>query len=282
MRDEAMSNGFEHRTVLKRALTCMLVAAGAVAAPLSAAEAQDGGAADLANQTANPVASLAILPFQFNYNSGFGTEDADQVLLNVQPVLPFSISEDWNLITRTILPVVWQEGFSPGQSDEFGLGDTVQTFFFSPKAPGPGGLIWGAGPVFLWPTATDNSLGADEWGVGPSAVALVQEGPWTIGVLANHIWSYAGSGSNVSSTFLQPFVNYTWPSATSVYLNTESTYDWKGDQWSVPINAGVRQVFKVGDQMMQAGVGVRYWADSPRSGAEDFGARIDFNFLFPR
>ncbi len=107
-------------------------------------------------------------------------------------MIPFSLTEDWNLVSRTIMPVLWQNDVAPGVKDRSGLGDTTQSLFFSPKAPTSGGLTWGAGPVFLLPTATDDLLGGDKWGAGPTAVALTQRGPWTVGVLANHIWSFVG------------------------------------------------------------------------------------------
>lgn len=238
--------------------------------------------ADLANKLANPVANLISVPFQFNWDDGFGPKDGDRLLLNIQPVIPFSLTEDWNLITRTIVPVISQDAFFAGDDSDRGLGDTVQSFFLSPAATTAGGITWGAGPAFLWPTATDRELGNSKWGVGPTGVILRQHGRWTMGGLANHIWSYAGDADRdaVSSTFLQPFINYTLPSATSFYLNTESTYDWEHEQWSVPINAGVRQILTIGSQKVQIGAGVRYWAEAPDDGPEGFGVRADLILLF--
>jgi hypothetical protein len=160
----------------------------------------------------------------------------------------------------------------------------LQSLFLSPAAPGPGGLIWGAGPVFLLPTATDDLLGADKLGLGPTAVVLRQSGPWTYGLLANHVWSVAGSDrtGDLSSTFVQPFLAYTTTDAWTVSLNTESTYDWKAEQWSVPINLSVSKVLQIGPQLVSVAAGVRYWAESPASGPEGFGARLTFTLLFPR
>jgi hypothetical protein len=259
--------------------------AGAVTAlALAAPAAAQQDAAALANATANPVADLAVVPFQFNWNDGFGTEDAGQMLLNIQPVVPFVLNDRWNLITRTIIPIVNDDGpFFPGADEVSGVGDVFQSFFFSPREPGPGGLIWGAGPVILWPTATEERLGGDTFGLGLTGVALQQTGRWTYGGLANHVWSIdADPDGEISASFVQPFVNYTLPSATSFYLNTESTYDWNDNQWSVPINAGVRQIVPLGGQVVQIGAGVRYWAQSPENGPEDWGFRLDFNLLFPR
>ena len=143
-------------------------------------------------------------------------------------------------------------------------------------------MTWGLGPVGYYPTNTNNLLGPDKWGLGPTFVALVQPGQWTIGMLANQIWSVGGSHNdqNISSTFLQPFIVYTLKSHTSFALNTESTYDWENSQWTVPINLMVQQVFKIGKQPMALQVGGRYYADAP-TGYAHWGARLNLTFLFP-
>jgi hypothetical protein len=237
---------------------------------------------ELAKALANPVASLISVPFQFNYNGNFAPEDGEQYYLNIQPVIPISISENWNLISRTILPIVNQDDIAPDFEHRVGFGATTQSFFFSPKHPTAAGLVWGVGPAFLVPTATDG-IATNQWGAGVTGVGLVQRGPWTVGGLANHLWSVTGNDEDgeISQTFLQPFVNYTTPRATSFFLNTESTYDWEAEQWSVPINAGVNQLVKIGEQRVQLGGGVRYWAESPEFGPQDWGARLVVTFLFP-
>ena len=238
---------------------------------------------DLAKKLSNPVAALISVPVQANYDDSIGPNDGERWTINVQPVIPITLNEDWNLISRTILPIVDQKDVVPGSS-ESGIGDIVQSVFFSPKAPTAKGLIWGAGPVFLLPTASDDLLGAEKWGIGPTGVVLKQQGPWTFGALANHIWSVAGEDSrnDISTTFVQPFISYTTKTATTFGLNTESTYDWKSERWSVPINANVSQVLKIGDQLVSVGAGVRYWAESPDSGPEDFGLRFVVTLLFPK
>jgi hypothetical protein len=247
---------------------------------LAAAQEQD-----FAKQLANPVAALISVPIQANYDEDFGIDDEGAVLrINVQPVIPFSIGQDWNLISRTILPVLNFDDVPLPGSSEFGLGDTVQSLFFSPKAPTASGWIWGAGPAFLIPTATDEVLGSEKWGIGPTGVVLRQSGSWTYGALANHIESFAGTSrrADVSATFIQPFLTYITPTQTTFGLNTESTYDWETNKWSTPINFNVYQMLKFGEQLVQIGGGVRYWVTAPDAGPEDWGLRLQFVLLFPK
>lgn len=238
----------------------------------------------LAKQLSNPVAALISVPFQANYDRGVGAADGDRFYVNVQPVIPFTLNDDWNLISRTILPIVDQHDVAGRSGSQFGLGDLTQSLFLSPRSPGPGGLIWGAGPVFLLPTATGELLGSRKWGAGPTAVLLKQSGPWTYGILANHIWSFAGSSrrESLSNTFLQPFVAYTTRDAWTFGLNTESTYDWRHNQWAVPVNATVGKVVTLGRRPVSFTLGLRYWAASADGGPEGFGARFTTSLLFPK
>jgi len=248
-----------------------------------AATDEKAAAAELAKKLSNPVASLISVPIQNNFDFGAGPNgDGFQYKVNIQPVVPISLNETWNLISRTIIPVVYQENIF-GTSSQAGLSDTVQSLFFSPKAPTSGGWIWGVGPVLLLPTATDDLLGTEKWGAGPTAVLLKQQNGWTYGVLANHIWSYAGESSraDVNATFLQPFLTFTTPKQTTFTINTESTYDWSNSQWTVPLNASVAQLVKLGKLPLQFQIGARYYAAKPANGPE-WGLRFSVTFLFPK
>ena len=262
------------------ASTLSLLTAVADEAALAQAPAADD-ASELAKKLQNPVASLISAPIQNNWDFGIGPEDAMRYTANIQPVIPFSISEDWNLITRTIMPVIYAESPVVGGSDKSGLGDILQSFFFSPKKP-VGGWVVGGGPALLYPTATDSALGYGQWSAGPSVVVLRQEHGFTYGALVNHLWSYAGWGDrDVNATFLQPFLAYTTKKNTTFGINTESTYDWERSQWTVPLNFMVSQLVKVGKQPIQFQAGVRYYAEKP-AGGPDWGLRFSVTFLFPK
>ncbi len=238
----------------------------------------------LAKQLANPVASLISVPFQLNHDRDIGPSDGDRTTLNIQPVIPISLTEDWNLISRTIVPIIDQHDVPTDGDDEFGIGDVLQSFFFSPVEPTASGWILGAGPALLLPTATDDTLGTEQFGLGPTGVALRQEGPWTYGALANHVWKIAGDDDrhDVSQTFLQPFLSYTTPSALTFTLNSESTYDWDADDLAVPLHLLATKVVDIGGQLVSVGGGIRYWAEEADNGPEGFGGRLIVTLLYPR
>lgn len=259
-------------------------ALGVLGGLLPAAHADQN--AELAKAAQNPIAALISLPIQVNYDHRLGTQDDGRKwVTNVQPVIPFSISDDWNLISRTILPLIDQKDIAPaGRMDKNGIGDVTQSFFFSPKQPTAGGWVWGAGPVLLLPTASDKLLGSEKWGLGPTAVVLRQRNGWTVGALGNHIWSVAGDSrrDDISATFVQPFLSYTTKTYTTFGINTESTYDWKTSHWSVPVNLAVTQMMRIGGQALTVSAGARYWADSPPGGPEGWGFRLAVTLLFPK
>jgi len=267
------------QTTVGLAVSCL--AAGALFAQ-EAAQSEEDAEAELAKKTQNPIASLVSVPFQYNIDYGIGPADATRQTLNIQPVIPFSMNDDWNLIVRTIVPLIDAESPVHGGDEKSGLGDTTQSFFLSPKA-GVNGWTIGAGPVLLYPTASDDALGAGKWGAGPTAVALKQENGWTYGVLVNHIWSFAGDSDrqDVNATFLQPFLAKTLKSYTTFGVNTESTYDWEAHQWTVPINISISQVLKVWGQPLSLQLGYRYYAKTPEGGP-DWGLRCALTLLFPK
>ena len=249
----------------------------------SGAQAQgpQAEAQELAKKLSNPVASLISFPMQNNLDVGMGAGNGWRYTLNLQPVIPIALSPEWNMISRTIIPIIHQSKVI-GNTSQSGLGDTVQSLFFSPNKTEP--FIWAVGPVFLLPTATDAQLGSQKWGLGPTALALKQKKGWTYGVLANHIWSVAGKSNraDVSATFLQPFLSYTTKDAWTYSLNTESTYDWTGNSWSIPINPFVSKLVRFGKQPVSFGGGVKCWVTTPTGGPEGCGLRITVTALFPK
>jgi hypothetical protein len=263
----------------------VLIALASLLLAPSGANAQVASGEDLAEKLANPISDLISVPFQYNFDCCFGSSDADRHLLNIQPVYPAQISTNWNLIVRTILPVIYLESPASGLNDTFGLGDTLQSFFFSPRNT-PGGVTWGVGPAINWPTGTDPLIDSEKWSAGPTFVVLKQQSGWTSGILANHIWSFADAGGSndrpeVDRTFLQPFLAYTWKDSTTLTLNTESAYDWTAEEWTVPINLMLSRIFNFGKQPVSLQIGGRWYPESPVSGP-DWGIRANATFLFPK
>jgi len=260
-----------------------------IALPASAApkagdgiiEAGENETDELARAAQNPVASMISLPFQNNTNFNFGPQEKTQNILNIQPVWPFELNENWNVITRTIVPVISQPASTPAQDREFGLGDTIFTAFFSPKDSGE--WIWGVGPALLLPTSTDDRLGAGEWGAGPSAVVLTMRGPWVVGSLFSNVWSFTGD-EQVNLFSWQYFVNYNlddgWylTSAPVITANWEANSD---NRWTVPFGGGAGKIFKIGNQPMNVSAAAYYNVEKPDFGA-DWQARLQVQFLFPK
>jgi hypothetical protein len=238
--------------------------------------------AELAKKLQNPIAAMVSVPIQNNFDFGAGPDgDGFQYKVNIQPVIPFTLSKDWNLITRTIFPIVYQENVI-GTTSQSGLSDTTLSLWASPKKMTKG-WTWGVGPAFLFPTATDDFLGTEKWAAGPTAIALKQEHGWTYGALVNHMWSYAGENGrdDYNATFLQPFLAHTFKTHTTATIQTETIYDWDHDQWMVPLHALVSQVVKFGKTPVQFQVGGRYYAEKPANGPE-WGLRFTVTFLFPK
>jgi hypothetical protein len=215
-------------------------------------------AGDLAKATQNPVASLVSVPLQnfTDFNIGPHGRDRNTVIL-FQPVVPFQLSENWNLITRTIGALVYQPTISQPSQGTFGLNDINPSFFLSPAKPGK--LIWGAGPTFLLPTASDDVLGTGKFSIGPSAVALVQPGKWTLGVLVSNLFSVAGprGRADVNSMTLQYFINYNLKKGyylTSAPINTANWNAPSGNVWLVAVGGGIGRIMRLGFQPVNVGV----------------------------
>lgn len=263
------------RYTLPTAVTLMAL----LCAPVRARDA-----ADLAQDLTNPLADLVTVPVQMNYDQNIGPKgDGWKLQTNIQPVYPFDLAEDWNLITRTIVPVIYQDELVPGSGSQFGLGDITLSLFAAPKAPSSG-VTWGLGPILYLGTATDELLGAEKWGAGPTAIALTMLDGWTLGTLANHVWSFAGSDdrNDINNTFVQPFAAYTWPNAWTVSFQSETTYNWEAETWAVPVNAAVAKLVKVGPFPVSLQGGAGYWLESPDGAADGWRFRVQANFVLPK
>jgi hypothetical protein len=267
-------------TRLLMALSLML----AVAVP---AAAEEGDATKLAKAAQNPVADMISLPFQYNANFGVGPDSDTQHVLNIQPVYPIGLSANWNLITRTIVPLLSQPAFAAGQERESGLGDIQLSLFLSPAKVG--GLIWGAGVIGQFDTATDDRLGSGKWGLGPTAVALKITGPWVVGGLINNVWSVAGDDdrADVNQMLFQPFVNYNFPQHAGRYVTFSPivTANWEADSdntWTVPLGLGIGQIAKFGSVPVNLQASAYYNVEKPDVVGADWQLRLQAALLFPR
>ena len=279
----------------------VLMFATLLASPLRAEQAaapssgNEESSTDLAKKTQNPVADLISVPFQNNFNFDTGPENRTVWILNVQPVIPIKLTDHWNLITRIIMPIINQPSLAPGFDSAFGLGDINPTFFFSPI--GSNKFIWGAGPTFTFPTASNRLLGAGKYSAGPSVVALTMQGPWVIGALVNNQWSFAGWGKDeFNQLLLQPFVNYNFGEGWYLLSSPILTANWdaaKGNQWTVPLGMGAGKLFRLrelpgGDTLGELGklpvnVSLQGYANAVKPDfAADWLLRFQIQFLFPK
>ena len=244
-------------------------------------EAAAGPSADKLREAAqNPVANMISLPFQNNTNFNYGPYNKAQNVLNIQPVIPVKVTQDWNLITRWVTPVIAQPRLSPTEGAEFGLGNIQPSFFLSPANPGK--IIWGVGPALWLPTASAKTLGVNKWGAGPSAVALTIQGPWVFGALVNNIWA-GTQGQRVNQLLIQPFLNYNLPHGWYLTTSPVITSNWlaqSGDRWTVPVGGGFGRLFKVDKLPINAQIQAFYNVVKPQDGAT-WSLRFQIQALFP-
>lgn len=268
------------RTRLLKCFTLLLIGGIGLSASAEADE-------QLAQQLQNPVANLISFPIQSNFDFNVGPSDGFRNTNNVQPVIPFTLNEDWNLISRTIVPVIAQNDTVGNSGDQTGLSDTLQSLFLSPEAAPStplGNLIWGAGPAIVIPTSTHRLLGPGTFGMGPTGVILFTTGGWTYGALANHLWGIAETRSNtpdLNATFVQPFLSYTTQSSWTYSVNAELTYDWRGEEWAGPINFGLSKLTQIGNQSVQFQGRLRWWAADTPASPEGLGFTFNTTFVFP-
>jgi hypothetical protein len=273
-----------------------------IALPAAEAAQPEPSAEELAKKTQNPVADLISVPLQNNWNFGAGFNHNKTIyVLNVQPVIPIKLNDEWNLIARIIMPIINQPNLSPSlgglvpSSTGTGFGDFNPTFFFSPAKPGE--LIWGLGPTLTLPTATDRDLGSGKWSMGPAGVALTMQGPWVFGALMNNQWSVGGWGDRaVNAMLLQWFVNYNLPDGWYLTTSPIVTANWKadkgGDVWTVPLGGGFGKLFRLGQILplegspmaklpINAQIGAYGNVAKPEFGP-DWQLRFQIQFLFPK
>ena len=260
----------------------VLASALAASAPAMA----EMSAEELAKLAQNPVGNMISLPLQNNTNLHYGPAGGTQNILNIQPVIPISVNQDWNIITRTIVPVISMPALGPNLNSTTGIGDTVFTAFLSPAKPGH--WIWGAGPVAQLPTNTSQELGNGNWGLGPSFVVLhLDHGdPWVYGLLANNLWSLTNNqrGGYYNNGLLQPFVNYNFKSGVYLVSAPILTVDWtaaSGQQWVVPLGGGIGKIFHLGKFPVNTQLSAYYNVVAPDRGA-DWQIRAQVQLMFPK
>jgi len=246
-----------------------------------AASAEEAQAEALQKAVQNPVASLIGVPLQNNANLSYGSFNRMQDVLEIEPVIPIKLSDNWNLIARIIQPLVWQPYPNQNTGGEYRLGDMNPSFFLS-----PGKLIWGAGPALVIPTATSTILGQSKLSIGPSVVLLTQPPHWTLGVFANNVWSVAGSGGRppVNQMLVQYFINYNLKNHWYLQMAPIITANRRassGNVWTVPVGGGVRKIMKLGFQPINWQLEFYGNAVYP-TGGSSWTFRGQIAFLFPK
>jgi hypothetical protein len=249
---------------------------------------------DLAKASQNPVGNMISLPFNNRTSFGIGPNDAKSNVLNIQPVYPVSLGK-WNLINRAIVPVIYREEIVPGTGSASGLGDISYTGFFSPADPGD--VIWGVGPSFLFPTATDDRFASDKFSAGVGVVALTMPKNWVVGVLAQNVWSVAGDddAEDVNFLLLQPIINYNLNDGWYLTSVPVLTANWEADssnRWTIPVGGGVGKIMRWGKQAVDMSIQVFYNVEHPEpliaqapnahNEGSSWAIEVKLKFLFPK
>jgi opacity protein-like surface antigen len=263
--------------------------AAATVAPMSATRPETGGdTQSLAKAAQNPIADLISVPFQNNANFGVGPFNRTQDVLNIEPVVPMHLGNDWIVISRTIVPLTSQPD-AVFDSSTYGIGDTSESLILSPADSGIKDFSWGFGPILTAPTASDAILGTGKLLLGPEAVIIYTPGHWVLGALASNSWSIAGDPLRNSVNFFsaQPFINYNIPDGQGWYLVTSPiiTADWmapSSQRWTVPVGGGVGRVFKAAGQAFNASAQVFYNVERSDSTPGNWQFRFQVALLFPQ
>jgi len=280
LQTSSVDGGASSKTAQEAPVNPAGVQVGTEQTPAAAANADE-----LRKQAQNPIASLISVPIQNNSNFSFGPQDRTQDILNIQPVIPMQLGQNWNLVTRVIMPIFYQPtAGEPLNQGAYGFSDINPSFFFSPRKAHK--IIWGAGPTFLLPTATNRVLGQGKWGAGPALVVLTQPGKWTLGVLVNNIWSFTGQAdrADVNQMTMQVFINYNLPHGWYLASQPIFTANWEathGGRWVVPVGGGVGRIMKLGFQPVN--ISVQFYGNAVYPpGGSPWSMRLQFVLLFPK
>ena len=264
------------------AIASMAMVAGFAPSLQAAGTEEVSDAQAMAEEVANPLTDISYFPIRGNFDRDVGPLDGKLTTINLQPLTSFKLNENWNILSRTIVPYVFEDDVLAERSSKSGLGDITQSFFLSPKKTSEEAWSWGVGPIVSLPTATEDEFGVDHFAAGPTAVAVKETGPWTFGGLVSYAHSIDRDSGDpkVDAFFVQPFVDYTTDKALLIELTTESTFDGEEDEWSIPLELTANQFFEVGHVVMAVGGGPVYWVESPDSGPEGWGANVSVYFFW--
>jgi hypothetical protein len=237
-------------------------------------------ATELAKEDQNPIARILRVQIEDNVQFGFGPDNGTLNFLRIQPIFAFGLSKGWSLVGRLLIPIVHQ----PFPESADGLGDIVLNLFLTPNTKGK--FIWGVGPAFVFPSATDNILGTEKWSAGPSGVVVYSSGPWVVGLLVNQIWSFAGDSDRqgVSAMTLRPLINYNLPHGWYLTSSPSMAASWKApnsNRWLVPVGGGFGKAFAFGSHGLTTTLEAYAHVLSPAIGP-DWQLRFQLTFLFPK